>query len=108
MPDTEGESFATVLTELRRGKTIDELGRQLKEVIAAVMHTGKKGQVQLTIDINPDKNMEESNQVYVTDKVKITLPQPDRASSTFFITEDFGLSRNDPRQLSMEGLKDVG
>lgn len=80
---------------------MEDLATELKSCVAAVTATGKKGKVALTLEVLPNG----MSGIIVTDKVVVTLPKPDPVATAFFVTEDAGLSRRDPRQpeLKMEG-----
>lgn len=86
---------------LRDGGAVEELASELRSLSAAVCATGKAGKVLLTIDMKPNGK----DAVTVTDKVDVKLPKPDRSSTMFYVTDDAGLSRRDPRQPSMAGLE---
>ncbi len=109
MPDSEdnGEhgprDFSLFL--LDRRPTHDELSQKLYSCVEAVRDTGKKGSLQLTINIelfdgDPDR-------VVINDKIILKMPEHDRKMSVFYATEDGNLSRTDPNQLSPEFFRNV-
>lgn len=91
--------FADVLTSLRRGKTHRELSDAMQELSLAVIETHRAGTITLTIKVSKSKA---SGMVEIDDTVKVKLPEPDRSSSMFFVTDDGNLSKDDPRQLSLD------
>lgn len=102
-PPTEPRDFSSFLLELARGKTHEELSRDLQAVVAKVTETGKKGSLTLTLSIELlDKDP--ANGVRIVDEIKTKLPEHDRPSSMFFPTSDGNLSRRDPRQMSFDDL----
>jgi hypothetical protein len=99
--------FADFLREQSHGTTHDELSQALHDLVARVQDTGKKGSLTLTIGVERLKGGRSDNAVIVSDSIKLNLPEHDRDTSLFFTTADGNLSRDDPRQLSFESLRDV-
>lgn len=98
--------FADWLREQRGGRTHDELSTQLHDLVEAVADTGKAGSVTLTVSIKP-MSAGDPNTLVVADKVTAKLPEHDRPTAVFFRTRDGNLSREDPRQLSFDSLREV-
>lgn len=90
--------FAAVLQEMNKGRTHTELSTALQDVVMAVLATHKKGTVTLQIDISKSKAM---GMVELTDTVKVKLPEADRSTSMFYVTDDGNLTREDPKQMSL-------
>lgn len=103
-PDpAEPRPFATFLMEHAKGRTHDELSAKLADLVAAVNATGKAGSITLTIGIKPQPKIEGA--VVVSDKVAVKAPALDRAESFFFVDPaNNSLVRNDPRQLTLDGI----
>ena len=98
--------FATFLLAQAAGRTHDELTQALHDVIAAVQDTGKKGRISLVLEISLlDKKGANSNQIRVTDVVKVLRPEHDRASSIFWTDRQGNPTRNDPQMLDLEDLR---
>ncbi len=98
--------FADWLREQSAGRTHDELTDALAEVATAVKETGKKGAITLTITLAPfDKGV--GSALTVTDVVKKNVPQHDRRKSIFYADDNGNLTRDDPRQPTFEGLREV-
>lgn len=87
--------IAEVLKDIRDGALLTELPLQLTELVSAVRATGKGGKLTLTLSIKP---LSGSNQVLITDDVRVAMPEPDRPTTVLFITDDNELTRRDPRQ----------
>ena len=98
--------FADFLREQSQGRTHEELSEQLHALIAAVTDTGKGGSLTLKLDIKPISAGDTST-LTVTDQIAVKAPKGDRPKSVFFVTGDGNLSRQDPRQLSFDGLREV-
>jgi hypothetical protein len=94
-------SFIDFLRDQRNGATEEELSKSLQQVIAAVEAQGKKATLTFTIEVAPVTNVT-SGQVIVTDDIKVKLPKPKRSASVFYTTPENNLTRNDPRQTSLE------
>jgi hypothetical protein len=97
--EVEPRPFATFLMEQNRGRTHDELSHGLRDLVAQVEDTGKKGSITLTITIEPLKGNEEA--LTVSDVIKLNLPEHNRGASIFFRGRDGNLQRDDPNQVSL-------
>lgn len=75
--------FVDVVRNLNRGHSIDELDQSLRLISEAVGVTGKGGKLILEITVKPsDRGNTET--LIVTDKIKLVVPEPDRAAAVFF------------------------
>lgn len=97
--------FREWIEQHRDGVLASEVTAAMAEVAAAVMDTGKKGKVTLTIDIGP-LGKGSSRTLIVGDDVKTKVPEHDREEAIWYADDDGGLHKNDPAQLRME-LRDV-
>lgn len=95
---TEPRPFATFLLEQNRGRTHSELSHGLRDLVAKVTDTGKKGSITLTVTIEPLKGNEEALQI--SDVIKLNLPEHSRGASIFFRGKEGDLQREDPNQPS--------
>ncbi|MFJ4009415.1 hypothetical protein [Streptomyces sp. NPDC090026] len=109
-PDEQGapepRPFADWLQEQAGGSTHAELTEKLHALIAAVQETGKGGSISLKVDIKPIAGTD-GRTLTVTDAVVTKLPRVERPKSIFFITDDGDLSRTDPRQPVITGLREL-
>jgi hypothetical protein len=97
--------FAAVLHQHRGSGLHNELGEQLANITAAVIEFQKKGTLTLTLEITPaDDDM---NAVVIRDDWKAKVPRATPQPSRFFSDEHGTLSRRDPRQPEIEGLRDA-
>lgn len=101
--DQHAKPFANFLSQ--QGGAHDELTEGLHDVIAAVKETGKPGSVTLTIKIDPDKKAQ--GIFRISDNVTIKAPQHDRGTRIYFADKSGNLTRSDPNQPELEGLRDV-
>ena len=95
------KAFAVFLQDLRDGRTHSELSGQLEELISRVKETGKTGGLTLKIKIKP-ATRGDVDKVMVSDQISLDLPKPERGEDFFFVTDDNDLSRNHPKQQSLE------
>ena len=95
----EPRDFAAFLVEQSQGRTHAELSEGLRDLVARVIDTGKKGSITLTVSVAP---MKDNNGVLVvSDIIKLNLPEHDRAASIFWPDQAGNLVRNDPNQASI-------
>ncbi len=89
----EGRPFTDVIGELEGGDLLRELTTKLYEVGRAVRDTRKEGGIKLVVKISP------TGRSFILDaKVEAKVPEHDRPSTTFFMTPEGTLMRNDPNQ----------
>lgn len=96
------KAFAVFLQDLRDGRAHAELSAQLTELLAKVKETGKGGALTLKIKIKPGGRGADVDKVTIVDAITVDLPKPERGEDFFWLTEDNALSRNHPRQQSLE------
>lgn len=96
--------FSAFLQEQRGGLLHTELSDELAKISQAVIDTGKAGSVTLTVKIGKSKI---DGAVEVEDVVKVRMPEPDRDAGLFFPDAHGNLSRRDPRQPELPGIRDV-
>lgn len=99
-----GKQFSDVLQELRYGTLHDELTERLQEVVNACIDTGKVGSMTLSIKLKPGLGGE----LEITDQIKTTIPELAKGSSIMWATPEGNLQRQDPRQMTIDGLKSIG
>lgn len=90
------------LQQMRQGAVVDEMGDAIANVVRAVAATGKKGEVVLKLAISA-----KGDQIVVEDAIVEKPPKPARGLSLFYATEDGVLSRKDPRQPELSGLREA-
>jgi hypothetical protein len=99
-------AFAIFLQELRDGRTHTELTTQLAALLEKVKETGKGGELTLKLKVKPAGRGSDVDKIVIADSITITLPKPERGEDFFWLTEENDLSRNHPRQQSLE-LRDA-
>jgi hypothetical protein len=95
--------FNDTLVALRYGTLVEDLTKQMNELTAKCAETGRAGALTLTLQLKPGKG----GQIEVFDDIKVKAPKEERGSSIFFVTPENNLTRDDPKQLSIEGLRTV-
>jgi hypothetical protein len=95
--------FDAILRDMNGGRLIDELTDEMTEVIAAVRRSGKAGQIAITLKLKPRGELNE--QLEVVPSIKGTKPEASRPIAIFYVNNDDGLQREDPRQHPLSGLK---
>ena len=98
--------FGIFLQDLRDGRAHTELSTQLAELLAKVKETGKGGELSLKIKVKPATRGGDVDKVTISDAITITLPKPERGEDFFWLTDDCDLTRNHPKQASLE-LRDA-
>lgn len=94
-------TFPQTIDSLRDGQLSDELTKALVNLTAACAETGRAGTLTLTLQLKPGKG----GQIEVFDDVRMKPPKQDRGSSLMFAAADNTLTRDDPRQQQIDGLR---
>ncbi|WGG48952.1 hypothetical protein [Rugamonas sp. DEMB1] len=100
------KAFSIFLQDMRDGRTHTELTKCLDELLAAVKNTGKGGSLSVEIKIKPASRGQDVDKVVITDKVSIKVPSPERGDDFYWLTDDHELSRNHPKQTTLD-LRDA-
>lgn len=94
----DGNHFIQTLPHMHGGATVSDLAAKLRELVAAVGQTGKKGSLKLKISLKPAGG----GKVELTADVSGEIPQPSMQASIFFATEKHELTRIDPNQRELQ------
>lgn len=97
-----------ILADLNDGRTNVQFTSEFAELLAAVQKTGLSGSMQLTLKISPATKSTQGDidKVTITASSKVTNPKHAAPADFFYLTEDAELSRNHPKQHSLQ-LTDV-
>lgn len=95
-----GTAFGKTLADLSRGAALSECSEALQSIVKAVKETGLKG--VLSLKINVEQMKDEDGTVQLTYEVTSKIPKPATKATIFFATDDFVLTREDPRQHEMQ------
>ncbi len=96
-------NITETLATQRKGRFLIEAQAMLQDVVKAVGATGKKGSLTIKLTIVPA----DTGVVLVLDELNPKIPQPNKASTTFYAEEDGSLHREDPNQKELEGIVDM-
>lgn len=103
MNDNDPQQFAEWMLEHRSGGFHAELSAKLADLHRACWDTQKRGTLTVKITVTPN-----GNQFSYVDDVKVSAPEAGKPLSLFFFDEDTGeVSRNDPRQMEIDGLRRI-
>jgi hypothetical protein len=94
----EQNHFIQTLPHMHGGATASDLASKLKELVAAVGQTGKKGSLKLKIALKPAGG----GRVELSAEVSGEIPKPSQQASIFFTTEKHELTRLDPNQSELQ------
>lgn len=100
------KEFTQTLREVRDGDLVAELTDKMRQLVEAVRGTDRGGSITVKLTLKP---MKKGIGMYtVEDEVKLASPEPERESTTFmFVTADNELTRRDPRQPELPGVRGV-
>ena len=86
--------FGEVVTELDRGRVLQDLSGDLRALVAAVRETGKKGKLTLVLRVSPRNRNPDCREVVIVDEIKLDPPALDKPDTLFFAGRDGELSRS--------------
>jgi len=96
-----------VLAQIARGEALNEIGREFRDVVDDVRGNGGTGEITIKIKVQAtgwDQRSGLLREVAVTHSVASKRPRRKLGNSTFFVTSDGDLSRNDPAQMELDGM----
>lgn len=99
------KTVSSILMEHRGGGLHNEASEELQAVVKAVTETQKKGSLTITINVEPAKDDE--NSVVLSDTLKPSIPRATTKPSRWFTDDHGNVSRTNPRQKEITGLRDV-
>jgi hypothetical protein len=103
----EVAALISTLQGLRNGGAIADLAEQLRDVVKNVRTTGRPGALLFTLKIKPAQKGGDHHALILEDTLKVTLPKAERGGTILYATDDNQLTRNDPRQPELKGLREV-
>ncbi|MEU8760693.1 hypothetical protein [Streptomyces sp. NPDC048659] len=106
-PDTDldpqpAAPVAAFLASHLSGRTDEELSREFHQLLDAVRAHGKKGQMTITIVVEPPANGVDSAPMPIGVESAVKAPKPTAVRSLYFLDSDGLPVREDPRQLAMD------
>lgn len=95
--------FVDTLRDIDYGTLLDECATSQQELVAAVNRTGKAGEITIKLKYKP----ETGGQIHLEHDVVVKMPKEKKAKTIFFPTAENNLTRTDPRQGDIAGLRSV-
>jgi len=100
---TKGNAFLDALTEAREGTALADLHAAILQLVGDVRSIGKKGTLTVTLNIA----LGSANTLVLTDTIKVVSPEPNKDSAIYYADDANRLTRTDPRQPTLKGLREV-
>lgn len=98
------ETFVEWLAQHRNGGLVLELEEAWRALNRGVQEHHKVGNVVLKLTVKPT---DVQSGVHMHDEVKGVIPQATRQAAFYFVDDEGGLHRNDPRQMAFGDLRVV-
>lgn len=95
--------FTDTIHALRFGTLADDLTNELNKLVSICDNTGKQGELTLKLKLKPGKG----GQMEIIDDITVKAPKEEKGTSIFFATPEGNLTREDPRQMNIEGLRSL-
>lgn len=99
-------TFTDTLKDLRSGEADIDASAALAELVEAVRATGRGGSIVFELKLKP-VTQNDGQQLIVEDVIKVKKPMPQRGNTVLFTTGENALTRKDPRQPELTGLREV-
>lgn len=90
--------FTKIFGDLEKGKAASDISDALTELVAACKDVGKKGELSIKLTLRPGGD----DTVRFAVEFSSKTPKRDRKETTFFVTEDNQLTRDNPKQAEIE------
>jgi hypothetical protein len=94
------------LKELRHGTFAAELEHELALLVDAVTHAAKAGKLTITLTIAP-ASKGNAETLLIHDTIAVKAPSLERGGTIMFPTAAGALSRRDPRQPELDGIREA-
>lgn len=95
-------SFINVTGFLNHGQTQNELDAALTQLAESVRVTGKLGTLTYKLTLKPLTPGGDSEGVTITDRIVLSLPEPERVPAMMFTGDGGCLLRNRPKQETLD------
>lgn len=100
--ERETADLAAFLAAHLNGRTAEELSTEFHDLLEAVRAHGKKGQMTITIVVDPPANGVESAPMPIGVESAVKAPKPTPVKSLYFLDGDGNPVREDPRQMQID------
>jgi hypothetical protein len=99
---TERADLAAFLAGHLGGRTAELLSAEFHELLDAVKVHGKKGQLVITLVVDPPANGVDSAPLPIGVESALKAPKPSATKSLYFLDNDGNPVRDDPRQTALD------
>lgn len=94
--------FAAFLVGHLNGRTHEEIGIELHQLLEAVKAHGKKGSLTVTVVIEPPSNGVDGGPLPIGIEYASKAPKPAAPKSIYFLDDQGNPTRTDPRQMALD------
>lgn len=98
---TDNNNALTILTDLNRGRVVEEFSKEFTELVCSVRKHGRGGSLTLVMKITPASGSN-ADRVIVAAAVSSKAPGATAYEGIYFTTENGKVQRNDPDQTEMQ------
>ncbi|WP_377271880.1 hypothetical protein [Peterkaempfera sp. SMS 1(5)a] len=100
--DTKPAEFASFLIGHLSGRVHDQISEEMHQLLEAVNAHGKKGQLTITVTVEPPKGAVDGGPVTIAVDSAVKAPKPVAPPAIYFLDRDGNATRNDPRQVAFD------
>lgn len=93
------------LRDQRDGELLEDMTDEFNRLIGMIRLTGKKGEINLKLIIEPIKG--DADMVTLSDDITVKMPKVKKANTMFYTTEEANLQKRNPRQPDLYDLKEA-
>lgn len=104
-PKTDRSDIAAWIASHLNGRTSEEISAEFHELLEAVRAHGKKGQLTITITVEPPANGVDAAPLPIGVESAVKAPKPTAPKSLYFLDGDGNPVREDPRQLPFDAFR---
>jgi hypothetical protein len=99
---TERADLAAFLASHLNGRTAEELSIEFHALLDAVRAHGKKGELRITLIVDPPANGVESAPLPIGVESAVKAPKPTPVKALYFLDDGGNPVREDPRQMAID------
>lgn len=100
--EAQPAEFAAFLVGHLGGRTHEEIGVELHQLLEAVKAHGKKGSLTITVVIEPPSNGVEGAPLPIGIEYAAKAPKAAAPKNLYFLDDQGNPTRQDPRQMSLD------
>jgi hypothetical protein len=106
--EKQQNDLLSVLMDMRDGAVASDLNEKFNELLQAVFDTAAKGEMSITLSVEPAKMGLGGIVLEVTAEHKVKLKKPELpvGKAMFFVSKEGRLTRDNPAQTQMFELKE--